>query len=53
MRLKNSRLSKRVMNYSLETADRAIHLKIVVAVALYWTIALATIAIVLPDLSRG
>jgi len=39
------------MNYSLETADRATHLKIV-AVALFWTIALATIAIILPDLPR-
>jgi hypothetical protein len=39
------------MNYSLETADRATHLKIV-AVALFSTIALATVAIILPDLPR-
>lgn len=39
------------MNYSLETADRGPHLKIV-AVGLFWTIALATIVIVLPDLPR-
>lgn len=39
------------MNYSLETADRGSHLKIL-AVALFWTIALATVLIVLPDLPR-
>lgn len=39
------------MNYSIETADRATHLKILI-VALCWTIALTTIAIVLPDLPR-